>query len=240
MDLIKIALFILVLIIFYNIYKGYTGGDPSSGLTSLTDAKLSQTIPPKSLAETSGSNNYSYGIWMYVDDWNYRYGEPKVVLGRSESDKMGDSNPSPSITLGPLQNDLTIAVTTYPTKTSTTPHVHNCVIKNVPLQKWTFVLISLYGRSLDVYLDGKLVRTCVLPGVAKVNKVAPVKITPNGGFAGYTSKFMYYDGPTNPQEAWNIYRRGFGSGGFLGNLFDKYKIKVAFLEDNVEQGSVEI
>jgi hypothetical protein len=30
------------------------------------------------------------------------------------------------------------------------------------------------------------------------------------------------------------------SGGALGNFFEKYKIKVAFLEDNVEQGSLEI
>ena len=53
-------------------------------------------------------------------------------------------------------------------------------------------------------------------------------------------KFMYYDMPTNPQEAWNIYKDGFASGGSLGNFFEKYKIKVAFLENNIEQGSLEI
>ena len=79
----------------------------------------------------------------------------------------------------------------------------------------------------------------MLPGVAKVNTRAPVEITPDGGFEGYTAKFMYFDGPTNPQEAWNIYKQGFASGG-IGNIFEKYKIKVAFLEDNVEQGSLEI
>ena len=90
-----------------------------------------------------------------------------------------------------------------------------------------------------MYLDGKLVRTCILPGVAKVNKNAPISITPNGGFDVFTAKFMYFDGPTNPEEAWNIYKKGFASGG-LGSLFDKYKIKVSFMEDNVEQGSLEI
>jgi len=236
MSLLKILFIILALVIFYYIYVGLTS---SGAITSMTDGKVAQTIDPSKMANNSGTSNYTYAMWMYVDNWNYRYGQPKVIFGRNESSSNGEANPSPSVVLGAMQNDLTISITTYPTSSGGSPLVHNCVIKNVPLQKWTCVLISLYGRSLDVYLDGKLVRTCVLPGVAKVNTRAPVEITPDGGFEGYTAKFMYFDGPTNPQEAWNIYKQGFSSGG-LGNLFEKYKIKVAFLEDNVEQGSLEI
>ena len=236
MSILKILFIILALVVFYYIYVGLTSSGP---ITSMTDGKVAQTIDPTKLANNSGTSNYTYAIWMYVDNWNYRYGQPKVIFGRNESSANGDSNPSPSVVLGAMQNDLTISITTYPTSSGGSPLVHNCIIKNVPLQKWTCLLISLYGRSLDVYLDGKLVRTCVLPGVAKVNTRAPVEITPDGGFEGYTAKFMYFDGPTNPQEAWNIYKQGFASGG-IGNLFEKYKIKVAFLEDNVEQGSLEI
>jgi hypothetical protein len=236
MRLLTLLFIIIALVVFYYIYKGLT---TSGAITSLADAKISQTIDPSKLVNNSGTNNYTYSIWMYVDNWNYRYGEPKVVFGRTDSSFQGESNPSPSLVLGAMQNDLTISITTYPTSSGGSPLVHNCVVKNVPLQKWTCLLISLYGRSLDVYLDGKLVRTCVLPGVAKVNKKAPISITPNGGFDGFTTKFMYFDGPTNPEEAWNIYKKGFASGG-LGSLFDKYKIKVAFMEDNVEQGSLEI
>lgn len=237
MSLLTILFIILALVIFYYIYIGLTKSGP---ITSLTDAKVVQTIDPTKLASDSGTNNYTYAVWMYIDNWNYRYGEPKVVFGRTDSSSQGESNPSPSVVLGAMQNDLTISVTTYPTSSGGSPMVHNCLIKNIPLQKWTCLLMSLYGRSLDVYLDGKLVRTCVLPGVAKVNKTAPVKVTPDGGFDGFTAKFMYYDMPTNPQEAWNIYKDGFASGGSLGNFFEKYKIKVAFLENNIEQGSLEI
>ena len=237
MDLLYILFIILALVVFYYIYVGFTKSGP---ITTLADAKFQQTIDATKLASDTGTNNYTYAVWMYIDNWNYRYGEPKVVFGRTDSSSQGEPNPSPSVILGAMQNDLTISVTTYPKKTGGSPMIHNCVIRNVPLQKWTCLLISLYGRSLDVYLDGKLVRTCVLPGVAKVNKTAPVKLTPDGGFDGFTAKFMYFDQPTNPQEAWNIYKDGFASGGSLGNFFDKYKIKVAFLEDNVEQGSLEI
>jgi hypothetical protein len=237
MRLLTILFIIVAIVVFYYIYKWLTS---KGTVTTLASAKTEQTIDATKLANTSGSNNYTYSIWMYVNDWNYRYGQPKVVFGRSDSSELGEANPSPSVVLGAMQNDLTISMTTYPSQNSSSASVHNCVVKNIPLQKWVNVLISLYGRSLDVYLDGKLVRTCVLPGVAKVNNVAPVKITPQGGFAGKTAKFMYYDGPTNPQEAWNIYKQGFASGGGFGNIFDEYKIKVSFLENNVQQGSLEI
>jgi hypothetical protein len=99
--------------------------------------------------------------------------------------------------------------------------------------------VSLYGRTLDVYLDGKLVRTCVLPGIAKINNNASVYITPEGGFSGYTSNIQYFADSTNPQQAYDIYRNGYGSS-VLGGIMSKYQVKVSFLEDNVEQGSIQI
>ena len=57
---------------------------------------------------------------------------------------------------------------------------------------------------LDLYLNGKLVRTCVLPGVPKMNPASAVVLCPNGGFAGYISKFE-----TSTQlvhQACNIYK----------------------------------
>ena len=90
-----------------------------------------------------------------------------------------------------------------------------------------------------MYIDGKLVRTCPLPGVAKVNPKANLQVTPHGGFHGYTAAFEYWDDATNPQQAYNIYKNGFGSS-WLGDLFNKYRIKVAFLEDNKEEWSFEV
>ena len=41
------------------------------------------------------------------------------------------------------------------------------------------------------------------------------------------------------KEAYNIYKDGYGDSIF-GGLMSKYQLKVSFLEDNVEQGSIEI
>jgi hypothetical protein len=92
---------------------------------------------------------------------------------------------------------------------------------------------------MDVYINGKLTRTCVLPGVAKINQDADVVITPSGGFSGWTTETTYRPNSINPQEAWNIYSKGYG-GNLFSNLFNKYRIRVSLLEDNMARGSFEL
>ena len=107
----------------------------------------------------------------------------------------------------------------------------HCKISNVPIQKWTHILFTTNNKTLDTYLDGKLVRTCVLSGVPKMDKKAPLFLTPGKegakGFSGYTSKLRYYSRTLNPREVYDVYKEGY-SDNPLGNLLGKYKMKVAW------------
>ncbi len=73
--------------------------------------------------------------------------------------------------------------------------VHTCTVANVPIQKWVNLVLSVYGRTMDLYIDGKLVRTCLLPGIASVNSSADIYVTPAGGFDGWTSRLQYFPDP---------------------------------------------
>ena len=238
MELKSIILTVIVILVIFLIINALTS--KSNTLSSMEDGNVSKIIPASELSSsTNNTSNFTYSLWFYVEDWTYRYGQEKVILTRIDTNK----KPSPQIALGAFQNNLNISLQTYPDgsnkNTSSVSQTHNCNIKNVPIQSWVNALISVNGRTLDVYIDGKLVRTCVMPGVARIAANAPVIITPGGGFSGYTAEIKYWPNATNPQEAWNIYRSGYG-GSILGNLFNKYRIKVAFLEDNKEQSSFEI
>ena len=238
MELKSIILTVIVILVIFLIINALTS--KSNTLSSMQDGNVEKIIPASDLSSsTNNTSNFTYSVWFYIEDWTYRYGQEKVILTRIDSDR----NPSPQIALGAFQNNLNVSLQTYPdgsnTDTSSVSQTHNCNIKNVPIQSWVNALISVNGRTLDVYIDGKLVRTCVMPGVARIAANAPVIITPGGGFSGYTAEIKYWPNATNPQEAWNIYRSGYG-GSILGNLFNKYRIKVAFLEDNKEQSSFEI
>lgn len=135
--------------------------------------------------------------------------------------------PDPGSNDGNINNLDTIS-TDAPTK-----------INNFPLQKWVNLIISVYGRTLDVYIDGKLLKTTVLPAPAVEGSGSGIQLTPNGGFDGFTANLRYWADASNPQQAYNIYKSGYG-GGAGSNVLDKYRLKVAYLEDGEEKGSFEI
>jgi hypothetical protein len=259
MNIGSILLIICVIVLLYIAVR-YIVNDVNT-LTGITSGTTMQTIEASSLAsDTTGTNqsNFAYSIWFNIDDWNYRYGEPKVLFGRmggastssgGESTGVSGLDPCPLVVLGPIQNNLNISLavfagsdvemTSEDIKTQSGAVIHTCNVSNVPIQKWVNLLISVYGRTLDVYIDGKLVKTCVLPGTAKINQDASVYVTPKGGFAGWTSKFQYYPNSMDPQGAWDIYRKGYGEG-WLSSIFGKYQIKVSFMENGTESNSFTI
>jgi hypothetical protein len=106
-------------------------------------------------------------------------------------------------------------------------------ITNVNIQKWVCLICVVCGRTLDIYLHGKLVRSFVLPGVA----VGPGRDNayiggPSGvTFNGHVARFQMFDHCLSPQDAYNIYRDGLGSNLF-GDFFNKYKMKIQFFEYN--------
>ena len=246
MEAKSIILFVIIVILLYVVVS-YVIKDVNT-LTELTDAKTQQVIQPEDLAtsETSTSN-FTYSIWFYIDDWNYKYGKAKIIFGRMAMDAVDvtKKNPCPVVSLGLVQNNIVISQTVYPgleedpAAEAKQSIVHKCGIDNVPIQKWVNLFISVYGRSMDIYLDGKLVRTCVLPGVAKISATAPIYITPMGGFSGFTSRFQYWPESSDPQRAWDVYKKGYG-GSLLGSLFGKYTINISVMEGDEEIKSVTI
>jgi hypothetical protein len=241
----KSVLFIVIIIVLLYVVIHYAMTDAST-LTSLISGTTMQKVEAADLDSESGSTstNFSYSIWFYLDDWNYKYGDPKVLFARSPktstTDKTTVPQPCPAVVFGPIENNATVSLTCFnESGDSSVGVVHNCSIANFPIQKWVNLLISVYGRALDVYLDGKLVKTCVLPGVPKIDSSLPVYITPKGGFSGWTSKFQYWKDATNPQQAWNIYQKGYG-GSWLSSIFNQYTIKISLMEGETETSSVEI
>lgn len=239
------SILLLVVVIFLIIFLvRYITKDVNT-LTGVTEATTMQKIEADDLDTSSSSgntSNFTYSIWFYIDDWNYRYGEPKIIFGRMTPGN-GERDPCPSVVLAPTQNNIIISQTVFSgdeeTESDENFAIHTCGIANVPIQRWVNLLTSVYGRSMDIYLDGKLVKTCILPGVAKIDQNAPVFITPNGGFSGWTSRFQFWPDSTDPQKAWNIYKAGYG-GSSLGSMFGDYTIKISLMEGDTEQSTYTI
>ena len=248
-----IVITILVIVIILMLLR-YIFVDPYT-LTSIQNGQTAATINASSLA-TNGtsvpSSNFAYSVWFYVNDWNYRYGEPKVIFGRMGAltnsgagsiEGISGVDPCPAVVLGAVENNVQISLGCFPgqneqpTTLGGNTIVHTCSVSNVPIQKWVNLLLSVYGRTMDIYIDGKLVRTCLLPGVASVNNNANIYVTPVGGFDGWTSKLQYWPNSLNPQEVWNVYTKGYSS---PLSLFGSYQVEISLVKNGNTQSSVTI
>jgi hypothetical protein len=83
-----------------------------------------------------------------------------------------------------------------------------CDIINLPIQRWVHVGVVLWNRTTDIYLNGKLRRSCILKGVPKVPWGSDLYQTQNGGFAGKIAQLRYFNRALNATEMYKIYTKG--------------------------------
>ena len=229
--IVKLIIAIVVLVLIYLIYNWYFSGRADSTLfLGPLSAKSMITIPTTQVSNILTSQ-YSYSIWIYISDWSYRVGEDKIIFSRKD----GNGQVGPEVVLGATDNTISTSV-------NTTGGATVCTVTQCPIQAWVNIIVVLNQQALDVYIDGKLTRTCVLSGVPNMATGAGLYVCPgtsgDEGFDGYVSSFRVFPYPLNPREAYEIYREGHV--GVSMNIFEKYRIKLAFLKDNQEMGSFEI
>ena len=196
-----------------------TGGGGNL-LSSIHDATTSVDIPAASVPLSGESNgSYSFQWWMYIQDWNYGFGKEKDVIVRSDPTSSAIVNPH--VTLHPTENTLKVTVSIFPddenvsSKAEPVPSgsgqtgldVYTCEVSNIPLQSWFSVGLTVFTRNLDIYIDGKLVKSCVLPGVPKP-ALGDVILTPNGGYSGYMCNFNTLPPMPTPGDALNFFAEG--------------------------------
>ena len=244
----KIKDIVLGLILVLIIYLVYTWFFHDSTKSYLTDGVIDAKKPePDTIKESNFppgvTNDFAYSVWIYVTSWQYRSGEKKVILSRG--DDTDDSKIE--LVLDDYLNNVNINLGTFKGGSSGSSQA-SCSIKNIPLQKWVNIIFTLNNRALDLYLDGKLVRTCLLDGISKFNATSSgdLKLCPsdkNGsgaGFDGNMSGLLYFSRAINPREAYAIYRDGPGGTDWLTNLINKYRLKIAFMSHDKEINSFEI
>jgi hypothetical protein len=92
-----------------------------------------------------------------------------------------------------------------------------CVVQDFPLQKWVHVVVCQYNQVLDIYVDGKLRSSCVLPGFPDVVQENLV-LCPDEGFSGMISKVSYSNTIYTAKDVADLYREGPES--MPGNITD--------------------
>jgi len=149
----------------------------------------------------SGSGDGSHDTGSYdITDYDADDDTEKINNTPGSGDKPGNLSKSSVVAMfKPMAADDSLL---------TAPAV--CDIPSIDLQRWTMVTVVLSGKVIDVYIDGKLNRSCAAPSYFKVDptKELEVRISDRGGFDGYLGNTMVGSYSMTPDEIYRTYLSG--------------------------------
>lgn len=214
--LVGLVIIVLAALFIYNAVMISSGKKPTTVLGAPTvpdqmplpvDGKTKTTISGSNAPLTEGANN-GVQFWMYIKDWDYEFGKKKSVLYRKDSTTPTFRNPD--ISLHPTDNSLDVTVSIYAgdqSDTSSTGDSYTLTVENVPLQSWFSVSVTVFQRNLDVYINGKLVKSAVLPGVPRP-AAGDIIVADAGGFSGQICNVHAYPNMLSPSDAAAFFSAG--------------------------------
>lgn len=237
-----VVLVILTIAIILNL------GLFSSGVAAL-DSPVSamSVIKPIMGGSYNYTSNYSLSTWIYVSDWNTKPGFAKEIIKRKVRGQTTKVN-NPRLSLDNYENQLNIDFCTNPKTVGGEPVSQTINIPNIPTQKWVNITCCFSDTNIDTYINGKLVDTTIpqsgglwyptyKSNDTNITSDLAINICPDKlGFGGLISNTLYYDKVLTPEDAWNIYNKGYSSNMF-GNLLNKYNASVTFYENQNQVGS---
>lgn len=216
---------ILLLVILYMIFQDYF-----TGKTKLTDEKsLNNELPaiPGDKLSQANSTLVTYSIWLYVNSWSTTVNKP--IISRE-----GDVNLWLDMQSSTLKLNVGGIHDGAGNITGNSMEIFD-ITNNFPLQKWTCILVSVDNKIIDVYLDGKLVKS--IQNKTTINSDSSKAITIGGNsnqqWDGIIARFERQPKVTDPASAYDKYAEGAGSGS-LSKALGNFNINLSILKDNVE------
>jgi hypothetical protein len=252
--LVSATIIILVVVALYYLFILLFGGSVKttyliSNMIDITAGDRGTTAAAATMDTDAGFSEYSYGFWLYVKDFNKNMTRPRMILRRTNGGTGGVCNPS--VFIYPNTNTLGIRVSSL---INGTPENQNpvgktgdffnerraCDIPDIPLQKWVHVIVNVRSSAMDVFVNGRLFRSCSLPGpVAQISGqgMSILDFDANHLPGAAVSGVFVRSKVVNSSEAASIYAGGPGAsmGGLLESIFGLKEVRFMFNDQN--QGS---
>lgn len=265
MNVLLIILGIIIVILFYILYMAYQSY-PSVKLMDLGDIN-NAPIPTSKFPTVGTSTQYAYGVWIYTNQLGSQSAQidpifstligGSIAPSNSVFNTADSSDPQQKYTFivyfDPNVPRLHCGILTQGSSASPevslpsagtldNNNVFDVVITdNFTLQRWVYLVISVDNLFVDLYLDGKLVKSVkmVNPPYQDNTNVVNTTITAamaksltavNFGYLPGTiiANFQRWETPLDPQSVWNYYMQGNGQ---TNKLFN-YNVNLDFVQNN--------
>jgi len=234
--LIPVLLFFVGLIGLYYLYQYLFGpreGNRYDLIKTTQNANVDATNPIRirsdNLPAIYEGGEFTISTWIYINNWSYRSGFNKSIIsvGGPNFDTirvyLGGAKPKLFVRLHTttqgavtqekgeslLKATETSVFGQLQTESSLIDSSSGCDLPEIELQRWVNIAVAVNGKTVDVYIDGKLMRSCVLSNYYKVDASGySANLLLHGGFGGQISSTAMYDSALHPEAIYKNYIAG--------------------------------
>ena len=223
MDIWIILLIVLIIVILYVFYQVST----SSGLTQPMVQLQVNTVRPstdptngKVIIKNPTSKSYYYESWFYVNTAPSQPGitndtSKNVILANRLFSRMASTGND--IALGLYQDNSTQAYTLALYSGNTSNFKGNIITSEFPMNKWVYIVVNVNNQLVEIYLNGKLLKTIYLATAVVPTSTASISLGAAGIYTGYSTRFNRVPQTIDSDKVWKKYLEG--NGQYAGVLF---------------------
>lgn len=161
-------------------------------VNGLVNARYPLDIKSDNLSSTL--NEFTVSFWYYVEGWNYKYNEQKTLLNWD--------NGKLKVTFDTKKNNMAVSMKDLNGES------HVCKVVDLKLQKWNFVSITLWNRSLDIMLDDEYSHSCAQDNTPSYVNSDSLNLFGNDGFNGNLSNLYFYNYARTHSDSLSLYYKG--------------------------------
>lgn len=183
---------------------------------------LNEVNPPIKITNQPNSTRSAIAVWIYVTSWNKLLEKEIFQLPGKYRLYLEAKLPilhAEIYTTG-AKKDITITL-------------------NFPIQKWSYITLSMDNTFIDCYIDGKLIKSIQLEAPQGSNTTPMLSIggDPPVMHDIVLNNLKRWIEPQTPQNIYNEYIRGNGNF-FFSNSFAAYGLQLHLFKNNVSSGTL--
>ena len=245
-SIIIILIIIVLFVIFYFNTKGNIIYDKLLDTTANNNNEQLQIKYSENKASLSNpTTNFTLSLWFYIDNWTV--GTEKNILYISDNASLSiptdNQGPDVKIYMDQYKNILNIALNQSTNRETPSNTIQTYEIKNIHIQRWNCLTISVDSHVLDAYMNGKLVNSFIIDSYFYKKHtepsifLGPINNIPS--IEGYITRIRYYPNYISSQEAYNIYKEGI-SQSILTKMSNSYSLDVRLMENGSRKAGFRI
>lgn len=195
-------------------------------------------ISPTGMGINPSETEVSYSMWMYLDNFGFKYGKKKHIFSHGYNPRFYDKwrDHRIMIKLGEINNTLEVNLTTHredkdyclTDSDNVCMNINgknhrlyggpnekqNFVLHNIPIKRWVHLLITVVGDTASIYINGSLVKDIVMKGELVPLTKGYIFIgssfsdTNDSGFGGKLAKVEIFRRHLEANDVYSIYREG--------------------------------